>query len=310
MKHIRSYSLLALLITAILLLSSCASSYKGNISYSYDEAKGEIEVSPSAPDGLPLGNKDVSSDASSESLTDQRKIIRNVSLTLQTLDFETGIAAIEAQASALGGYVESSSIYGNSLGHTGTSRSAEYRVRIPASALDHYVGALGDRFNVLRRSENASDISEHYYDMQARLNSLKIQEERLLEMLSKADQLEYLLQLEDKLSSIRYEIESYQSSLKRYDSLVEYATVTISLQEVVNYTVVTETPATFGEQISRAFASSWEMFAQGLRGFAIVLIYALPLILSAAVIVVIIVIIYRSHKRRKKAKETIPEKKD
>ncbi|MBQ6580296.1 MAG: DUF4349 domain-containing protein, partial [Oscillospiraceae bacterium] len=73
-------------------------------------------------------------------------------------------------------------------------------IRIPSSAMEVYIASVESIVNITSKSENARDISSSYYDIQARLESLKVQEERLLEMLKQSKDLEYLLKLEDKLS--------------------------------------------------------------------------------------------------------------
>lgn len=296
MKRIPLLSLLACFLVSVMLLASCASGRLSSSSATMNDEPyaSDISFSPSEIE------KETVIGGDGESLTENRKIIRNISLTLQTLAFDDGIAAIERSATALGGYVESSRIYGNSLVKTGSTRSAEYTIRVPASALDTYVNTLEEGFHVLRRSETATDVSEHYYDMQARLLSLQTQETRLLEMLGKADTLEELLLLEDKLSSVRYEIESYETSIKRYDSLIDYATITVSLQEVQDYTASSD-DLSFGQQISNAFVTSWQVFVRTAKQCAIILVSLLPLLLFIAVLVVVVVVLCRSRKRKKKA---------
>ena len=155
---------------------------------------------------------------------------------------------------AAGGYVESSYITGKSLSDYGNvTRSATFVLRVPAAGLDAYVEALSGSFNVLSRQESAEDITDSYYDSKARLDSLLVQEKRLLSMLEGADDLEYMLKLEDKLSEVRYQIESLYSTLQRYDKAVEMATVNVSLREVVEYQRITEPPKTFGERLHQSF---------------------------------------------------------
>ena len=67
---------------------------------------------------------------------------------------------------------------------------------------------------------------------EARLKSLKLQEERLLTILSKAELLQDIIELERELSNVRYEIENYTGTLKKWDNLIEYSKVTIDVYEV------------------------------------------------------------------------------
>ena len=92
----------------------------------------------------------------------------------------------------------------------------------------------------------------HLFDAQARLDSLRQQEASLLEILSKAEKLEDVVQLQTALSDVRYQIESLTAQLKRMDSQVTYSYLNMDLREVVEYQETAAKPKTFGEKLSAA----------------------------------------------------------
>lgn len=244
---------------------------------------------------------------SDKSLTvdDTRKIIKTVTLYLETKDFDSAIDEITSITAAAGGYIESSYVTGKSYNDYGNvTRNATFTLRVPAEGLDAYVNKLSDSFNVLSRQESSADITDTYFDSKARLDSLLTQEERLLSMLENADDLEYMLKLEDKLSEVRYQIENLNSMLQRYDKSVSMATINVTLQEVVEYQKITEAPKTFGERLYNSFVESWTDFAKGLQDFAVGLVYALPTLLVLAVIVAVIVILVVSLSKRQNRRRT------
>ena len=55
-------------------------------------------------------------------------------------------------------------------------------------------------------------------------------------MLSKSEDVETLIALEQRLSDVRYEIESIERSLRNYDMQIKYSTVDLDLREVEVYT--------------------------------------------------------------------------
>lgn len=197
-----------------------------------------------------------------EALSD-RKIIKNGSIELETLEFDKGVESISALVDELGGYIEFSDVSGNSLRYRGSynQRSASFTARIPANQLSNATHQLGELFNVLSKSENVSDITDTYYDTEGRLKSLRVQEERLLELLSKAEKLEDLITLEQALAEVRYQIESLTTQLTRFDSLVSYSTLTIYLNEVAETTSVKTQPRTLGEKVAEAFTGSLQGIA-------------------------------------------------
>jgi len=239
-------------------------------------------------------------------ITDTRKIIKNVSLSLETLEFDKAVESIKADAVAQGGYIESSYISGSSIndGYGYNQRYASFTIRVPANILSNYVDSLSKNYNMLSINESSSDITDQYYDTESRLNSLVTQEERLLSMLEGATELQYMLEIERNLADVRYQIENYYSTLTRYDNQVSMSTVSINLQEVVKYQEIIEPPKTFGERFSSAIAGSWNNFVYDFQNFVIDFTYALPglltfLVILAVIIVIIVVTIKRNRKKKR-----------
>jgi len=236
-----------------------------------------------------------------QSITDTRKIIYTVNLTLETKTFDQAVNDITDSVTKLGGYIENSHVSGQSLSQSETARYASFTLRIPAASLDEYVGYIEGSYHVTSHNTNASDITDSYYDAESRLKSLLTQEERLLEMLEGAKDLEYMLKIEDKLASVRYQIESYHSTLSRYDKQVAMSTVYIDLNEVMEYKPVVELPKTFGQRMTQAIKNSWNNFVDGLEDFAIDFVYALPgLIMFIFFVLIVVLVIVLTVKRIKK----------
>lgn len=241
---------------------------------------------------------------STANVTDTRKIVRTMSLELETKTFDEAVAKIQSSVVTAGGYIEASYVTGSRIESVGDERNASFTLRIPAAGLDSYVASLGEGFNVISKQENSTDITDQYYDAEARLKSLETQEERLLSMLEGATELEYMLKIEENLSNVRYEIESYYSSLQRYDKQVSLSTLTVSLREVIEYQPVTVKPKTFGERIGTAFTNSWSDFADNCRDFSVSFVYAIPTLLIWAAIIAVIVLIVRAIIKKRRAKKS------
>jgi len=282
--------------------------YDGFYDADYEmKAEAEYEYSGSATGGSAPESQAPTSSSDNESTSEyQRKIIRNAHLSLETRTFDESIASISATVEKYGGYVESSYVSGQSVNSSGVQRRAEYTVRVPAESLDAYLDSLGGNFNVLSRQISSNDITTTYYDAKARLESLEIQEERLLAMLEKATELEYLIQLENALADVRYQIERYYSQIRVYDNQVSYSTVSMNISEVVEYQKVVENPKTFGQRFMTAAENSWNNFVDDLEDFAIEFIYALPGLIIWILIIVIIVLVIKlmiaRHKKKAAAK--------
>jgi len=237
-----------------------------------------------------------------------RKLIRNVDLSLETREFDQAVADLNDLVARLGGYIEYSDISGRSLDYKGEyyRRNAHFVARIPAEKLSEATGTIEEICNVTSRSESVNDITDAYYDVDGRLRTLRIEEERLLALLEKAEKLEDMLTIESHLSEVRYQIEKLTGQLNRYDNQVNYSTVSMYLQEVVEYTEKEPEPISFGQRIGRSFQNSLSFIGDFGEGLLITLVAVLPFLLvygtAAAVVVFLVIKLVRRIGRKKKEK--------
>lgn len=276
----------------------------GDYYYSKSEAPMEPESVTASTSrgeyGSGLGMTDGAGSAETELYnTESEKLIRTVTMQLQTKEFDTVLGYLDAKVAEFGGYIQSSQIYGNGMDSYGY-RSASMTLRIPQSKLDLFVSGVSETATVVRKSENAENITLRYADTEARLKSLQIEQERFLALLEKADTVETILILEEHLTELRYEIESYASTLKLYDNKVNYSTVTIDLSEVKRIVPVEQDP-TLLSRMKDGFSDTWYEIKDGLADFAVWLVTnLLYLVVWAVIIVAAVVVIKKVIKSKKK----------
>jgi hypothetical protein len=82
---------------------------------------------------------------------------------------------------------------------------------------------------VQNRNVGSEDVSERFIDMEARLKSALRQEESLLSLLKRAQQVSEILTIERELTRVRSEIERLQGQLNFLERRVELATISVSL---------------------------------------------------------------------------------
>ena len=162
------------------------------------------------------------------------------------------------------------------------------------------MSGAGELGNVLSLNRRQEEITEAYYDTEARLTALKTQEERLLAIMEKAETLDDIIRLEDALSDVRYQIESLSGTMRRYDNLVEMATVEVSLREVESTTSVSGTPRTLGERIGQQFSESLRGLGRFCEVVLVFLIGYLPVLLVIAAVAVGGALVGRKLWRRKR----------
>jgi len=296
MKWKRMTGLLCCLLCVLVLLAGCGG--KGADSAAADNGYGsdwDMTMSESQEMNAFPGSLVGGSDGSGMSADLQnRKVIRTASLSLESTEFDAAITSLEQRVQEMGGWVESSEIWGSKT----SARNGQYTLRIPAEKYEEFLTGAEDIGNVLSISRSSDEITNQYYDTQARLNSLKTQEERLLAILEKADSLESIIELENALSDVRYQIESLTSTMRLYDSQVEMSTITVSIREVKVTTP--GNPDSLGQRISQQFKSSLYGLVNFGENVLVFLLGNLPVLLIWAAVLVAVFFLGRSIWRRKK----------
>lgn len=230
------------------------------------------------------------------------KIIKTVNMNTETKEYDQAISELDRLITENGGFVESSSANGQSLDYNGVyRRSAKYTIRIPAQQLDTFLSASQQLLNVTYSHSTSENITAEYYDIQTRLEVLRTERDALNAMLEKATDIDSMLSIRDRLYNVIEEIESYETRLRVYDSLVSYSTVHMTVDEVVEYTKIQAEEPTWGERLVEAFKESWEDFAVGFQNFTVGFLYAIPTLLVLGVIAVAVILILRVIIRRQRA---------
>lgn len=241
------------------------------------------------------------------------KIIYSADLSAQTTDFDAAIATLDKQIASFGGFIERSDINGdtryNADGTTTViNRWAYYTIRVPAAKFEGFLHQTEGIGNVTSVSRYAENVTSQYTDYEARLSSLRTQEERLLAMLEKSEDVESLIALEQRLADVRYELESIERNLRNLDLQISYSTVTLNLEEVEVYTPTVPVQRSFGEKLSSAFSDGWNSFVRGIQYFCLGLASSLPglvlFVLIVAVLILIVRKVIRKVRARRDAKQT------
>lgn len=225
------------------------------------------------------------------------KMVYTANIEAETQDFDSCAAALERLVEDLGGYLEyaSTSSYGDG------SRRASYTVRVPSARFSGFLERVGELSHVVSQDRNADNISERYYDTESRLETQKTKMERLQTLLAKAESMEDIIDLENAISETEYQIEQLTGSLRHYDALVDFATIEISLREVLRLTTVEEAPPTFASRLGNAFTGGLHGFGDFLQDVAIYLAYNWTWMVLLAVIILAAVKLSRRAQARRGA---------
>ena len=230
-----------------------------------------------------------------------RKLIRTVNMDVETLEFDSFTQFVENRVNEYGGYIESSSINGNRY-YYDNNRYASLTIRIPEASLDSFVQVLGESATVTYKSERAEDITLQYVDTQSRIKTLQVEQEKLFELLEKADTLDAIIMLESRMSEVRYELENYTARLRVYDNQVSYSTIHLSINEVKRITAAQE--ETFSEKLQNGFMNSLYDIQDGFLDFVIWLVSnSIYLVFWGVIFLTVGIVIRKKFHKRKLVKQ-------
>ena len=261
---------------------------------------------PMETESVKAGGAGRSDGDSRSNLPDGVKMIYRANLELETTEFDKAREDIAALTNQLGGYFEEQ----NNSNYSSGYRSASYTVRVPAEKFDGFLRQIGSLCSVRWQSQSAEDVSEHYYDMESRLETAKIKLDRLQELLARAENMEDIITIENAISDVEYQIESLSGELRHYDALIGYSTIYVTLNEVYKVTEPEVGPLTFTQRIGSAFREGLRDFGDTLEGLVAWLAYSwLGILVFIAVAVIVVKLIKRIVKRAPGEKKSIFRKK-
>jgi hypothetical protein len=232
----------------------------------------------------------------------ERKIIYTVEATLVVEDFPRAKETLLQLIKDHQGYVAKSALSGT----PGDPRSGTWTVRVPVERLDDFVNEVESLGELQRSSKDSQDVTEEYFDVEARLKNKKVEEERLLKHLEKSTgKLEDILAVEKEISRVRGEIERLQGRLQLLANLTSLTTVTVKLFERGGY--VPEAAPTFGTSVGRTFATSLRLLADFGKGIVLVVVALAPWLVVAAAVGVPAWLVARRSLRASRAAARRPD---
>ncbi len=293
-KRYFSVGICALLITA---LCACGAKYSDAYELAEDVYASEAQSDSAAAEVWEEPAEPAAPPSVREQNT-QAKIIYTASLSMEATDFDSAAASLAALTERCGGYYEQSSV-----SDWDGYRHGEYTVRVPAEQYRAFLDQAGALAHVLSVREQAEDVSEAYYDSAGRLQTQKTKLSRLQELLAQAENMEDIIAIESAISETEEMIDSLSGELRHYDALVDYSTVTVSLDEVYKLSNVEEPPTGFGSRLAAALGAGWRGFVDGVENLAVALASAWPwLVLLAAILVPALAVGHKKRKARRAAK--------
>ena len=284
----------------------------GYMAESWEEAAVEEEEAEAAYDSSadsdieePVEPPEPAEETEIDPEASKQKLIYTCDVQMETLTFQETIDNIKAMITKYKGLVESESTsdgnydwYYSNPSNSGT-KTTYMTVRIPTKDYENFLKGLeGTGSKIRSQSQYVQNITRAYNDQTVLIEALKTQETRLLEMMEKAETIEDMIAIEERLTEVQTQLNQAKRALASMDTDVAYSTINLTINEVRDYTPNTYKESFF-ERVKRSITESWSGFGDFLQDAVIAIIYLIPFLILVAIIAsVIILIVRRSNKKR------------
>lgn len=296
MKKYLKMSLAVLLVMS--LLAGCGGSSMATDSAPAMKEEAAVEAPMAQAPMLNGSISDAGTGAGNSIADTEQKLIKTVRMDVETEDLENLLPQISGKISSLGGYVENQELYNGSAYSSYRHRSASLTVRIPAENLDGFVEDVKGVSNVVTYNESTENVTLQYVSTESRMKALEVEQERLLELLGKAENMADLLEIEARLTDVRYELENVTSQLRVLSNQVDYATIHLYISQVKVYTEVEE--QTVWQRIGSGFKENLRSIGEDMTDFFVWLVTYSPQLILWAVIIAAAVVILKKKLAKKK----------
>lgn len=230
----------------------------------------------------------------------ERKIIYSGYVDARTKQFEEDYQKILNQVDQAKGFVENAYVYGvEPEDWRDEGRRAEITVRVPSKQFDAFMDMLGGLGETMSTQVSGEDVTLRYFDIENRLETLRIQQDRLQELLKTAQNTEDITELYRELRDVEYQIQSFEQEKRTFDSLIDYSQISITLVEVNEIVERAKPDQTIGERIKSGFFSVLNGLADFFEWLLVAVIAISPVLVVLAVIAVIVIILVKRRRKKK-----------
>jgi hypothetical protein len=181
-----------------------------------------------------------------------KKIIKQGDIRFEAKNIAATRKALLSNLSKLGGYADEDN---QSLSADSGRKEYNIKARIPAKNFDVFVEAVSSGASRIDYKHiSVSDVTTEYIDTKTRLNNQKILEATYIGLLKKASRMKDILDIEDKITDTRTEIESQQGQLNYMSKQIAYSTLDITFYTEA---IERETGTGAGYKLLTSFSEGW-----------------------------------------------------
>jgi len=272
----RNSPLVAVALACLLVLAGCAGAGNGG-----DSAEQAALDSGEPAEAMATQTASGDGDDSRSGSSDGRMRIYTAELTVRVDEFDASRSNLTTAVESHGGYVGSSRVRTHERNNE-TYRDGEFTYRVPAENYSAFLETVRAEGYVAQEFEKDRDVTGRHADLEARLENLRAERDRLRDLYEEANETEDVLAVQRELSDVQGEIERTEARLETLENRVAYATVTVELREErPDYEPDRENWYDTG--VIAAFLESVDGAIVALRALVVGIAYALPYVIAFGV---------------------------
>ncbi|MEZ4514702.1 MAG: DUF4349 domain-containing protein [Chloroflexota bacterium] len=155
-----------------------------------------------------------------------RLIIRTADMSIVVTDTEEALDRLAKMATDNGGWVVNSSVYQ----YSDTAKTGNITLRVPAEGFDTALDAISAMaVEVTNLSTSGQDVTEEFVDLSARLENLEATAVRVRSFLDDAATVEEALAVNQELSRLEGEIESFKGRIQYLSQSAAFSTISVNI---------------------------------------------------------------------------------
>jgi hypothetical protein len=221
---------------------------------------------------------------------DKRMIIRTGTMSIENDSFDETENKAKEITKNLGGYITNSTAQVNQSGQ----KQGTLTIRVQADKYDALLAELAKTGKVMNQNITGRDVTEEYVDAEARLKTQRELEARLLQLLAeKTANLTAVVEVEQKLSSVRENIEKTEGRMRMLKDQASFSTITLSIYEPA---ILNTSSGGFFYELERGFEKGLTGFTAVISGLITFIVALSPILAILGLIVYVVIRVIRKRK--------------
>jgi len=220
---------LGFLILVLLALISCKKKVTDNL---HEEEKCKVKASIKFTPPIVLADEEVAEDVISKSASDivvskvdKKKIIKDGEISIKVNDIEKSKKQVDSLVKSYNSYYDNEKLDNNTDNVT-----YNLKIRIPSVFFEKFISNFENgSCEITSKSINARDVTDQYIDVETRLENKKLYYSKYNELLKRANKVQDILDIQEKIRVLQEEIESTQGRLKYLNDQIAYSTLELSI---------------------------------------------------------------------------------